>query len=113
MLLAFACINHLFLQIKVRTEHNGDQQSLGFRHVYACTQCEKRYTEKRNLKRHMQLHTGQFSFYCDECGKGFSHGDHYKDHVRAHKGLKYHCDYCSKPFMSTNSYRKHMSLHSN
>ena len=61
----------------------------------------------------MQLHTGQFKFYCNECGKGFYAGLHYKDHMRAHKGIKYHCEYCSKPFMTAHAYRKHKSLHEN
>ena len=107
----FSCIHNQFLQIYARAERKGDQQSLVFRHNYACSQCEKRYTEKRSLDRHMQLHTGKFSYYCNICGKGFNAGDHYKDHVRAHQGLKYHCEYCSKPFMTTQAYKKHVSLH--
>ena len=105
------CISILFLQTNVRARGKGDPQSSAFRHKYACIQCEKRYTEKRNLNRHMQLHTGKFSYYCDICGKGFNAGDHYKDHVRAHQGLRYHCEYCSKPFMSTYAYKRHMALH--
>ena len=107
----FSPFQNLLIQINMQSYRKESLQTSGFRHKYACTECEKRYTTKGHLNQHMQLHTGQFSFYCNECGKGFSHGDHYKDHVRAHKGIKYHCEYCSKPFMTRQAYRKHRSLH--
>ena len=101
----------LFTQIKIQSYLKAATEATGFRHKYACTECEKRYTTKGHLKQHMQLHTGQFSFYCNECGKGFNAGSHYKDHVRAHRGIKYHCEYFSKPFKTGQAYRKHRSLH--
>ena len=110
---------YLLIYIKVHTEQKNNLQTSGFRHKYACTECEKRYTrnshlKRRNshLKRHMQLHTGRFSFHCETCGKGFNQGHLYKDHVRAHQGLKYNCEYCSRLFVSTQVYKKHISLHS-
>ena len=63
-----------------------------------CSKCGKSFTRQDNLFRHMQLHTGQFKFYCDQCRKGFLNKSDYNEHLRKHDGLKYHCDYCGKLF---------------
>ena len=31
---------------------------------HVCTECEKEFSTSTNLKRHMQLHTGQFRYFC-------------------------------------------------
>ena len=77
----------------------------------ACSKCEKLFVTKATLKRHMQLHTGHYKFYCDVCRKGFSDVTNYNDHKRNHKGLKYHCDYCGKPFVAKKRYQYHLSVH--
>ena len=59
----------------------------------------------------MELHTGQFSYFCESCRKGFNNGYTYKAHVRAHQGLKYECEYCSKQFMDRQKYSYHLSEH--
>ena len=76
-----------------------------------CTKCDKRFVNKASLKRHMQLHTGQFKFYCDICRKGYSDVTHYNDHTRIHEGLKYHCEYCAKPYATKKRYQYHLSVH--
>ena len=85
---------------------NGDD-----RYKYSCSQCDKQYIRKDGLDRHMEIHTGQFTFYCQICRKGFSFSNHYEAHIRGHQGLKYHCDYCSKPFKDKQKYRYHLSVH--
>jgi uncharacterized Zn-finger protein len=38
-------------------------------------------------------------FYCDKCGKGFSHNGSLQTHIRMHTGDKpYKCDICGKGF---------------
>ena len=79
--------------------------------TFCCPECPKRYTQSSHLKRHMQHHTGHFSFYCQLCKKGFNEKAHFADHMRAHNGLKYHCEMCSKPFNTRNAYRRHVASH--
>lgn len=78
---------------------------------YMCEKCNKCFVQGWRLKRHMQLHTGHYKFYCDICKKGFSDSTHYNEHKRNHEGLKYHCDYCAKPFVTKRAYQYHLSVH--
>lgn len=77
---------------------------------FVCTKCGKKL-ERRSVSTHMQLHTGQFSFYCELCRKGFVNITHYKAHIRGHEGLKYHCEYCSKSYMDKQKLMYHLSVH--
>ena len=60
----------------------------------------------------MQLHTGQYSYQCTECRKGFNEKSHYDAHMRGHERIMFHCKYCDKSFTQKESLRKHMSMHS-
>ena len=55
---------------------------------YVCKKCEKQFTMKNSLERHMKLYTGQYGFYCDKCKKGIRDKSDYVEHMRAHQGLK-------------------------
>ena len=76
-----------------------------------CFKCNKTFTTKGNLKSHMEIHTGKFSFYCEVCRKGFSNVNNYKNHMQAHEGIRYHCQYCSKAFVTKKSLQYHLSQH--
>ena len=77
----------------------------------ACTKCGKQFVTNATLKRHMQLHTGHYKFYCDVCRKGFADITHYNDHNRTRQGLKFYCNYCGKPFMTKQRHQYHLSVH--
>ena len=59
----------------------------------------------------MLIHTGQYKHYCNICRNGFRDARDYKEHVRAHQGLKCYCDYCAKAFSSKKGYQYHLSVH--
>ncbi len=87
------------------------------RRPFACRHCDKAFTARSSLLRHMQLHTGQFSFYCDECRKGFNTKGHYKDHVSKHQGSAkkvakpFACSQCDKAFTARRSLLRHKQIH--
>ena len=69
------------------------------------------YTTHSNMKKDMQLHTGQYRYHCDVCRKGFNVDTNYKEHERSHEGIKYYCQYCGKSFAKKQSHDYHLSVH--
>ena len=39
---------------------------------YKCPKCAKSFTAPGSLRRHMEVHTGQFSYNCEICRRGFN-----------------------------------------
>ena len=74
--------------------------------------CDKAFTAAWSLRRHMQLHKGQYSYQCTECRKRFNEKSHYDAHMRGHEGIMFYCKYCDKSFTQKESHRKHMSVRS-
>ncbi len=69
----------------------------------------------------MQLHTGKFSYFCDECKKGFNCKGPYKEHILWHQMLAsgkikkisrpFSCRRCDKRFTASSSLSRHMQIH--
>ena len=78
---------------------------------YMCSKCNKPFKSIVILKKHTELHTGQFSYFCDICRKGYNNRYAYEAHMRAHQGLKFQCEYCIKQFMDRQKYQYHLSEH--
>ena len=76
-----------------------------------CTICGKQFTATKSLNQHMQFHSGQYSYYCNPCRRGFINKSHYTGHMRRQEGLRYYCEYCSKPFVTKQKYQYHLSGH--
>ena len=78
---------------------------------YQCTLCILSYTSSSSLSRHMQVHTGKFSFHCEHCRKGFNERSNYQQHMIKHEGKPSHltCAACGKGFASRNKLRQHMA----
>ena len=92
-------------------ELSGLEKGIDNERRYACTICDRTFSRKDHLKKHMQHHTGNFSFNCEICQKGFSNSHHYKTHMMAHEGIKYKCQFCSKAFNMKQSLNYHLSEH--
>ncbi|KAK7070273.1 hypothetical protein SK128_017962, partial [Halocaridina rubra] len=78
----------------------------------ACQICERLFTTKSNLKRHIRRHTGEKPFSCPECDCKFTWRDALISHQRLHSGEKpYNCDICQKSFRSKPNLLSHRKVH--
>ena len=76
-----------------------------------CTECNKCYTSRKGLLRHIQVHEGK-KYLCDICPKKFYRREHLKIHVAKHNMIKpYKCTRCSKRFMKEDQLAHHLSKH--
>lgn len=76
-----------------------------------CTECNKRYTSRKGLLRHIQVHEGK-KYLCDICPKKFYRREHLKIHVAKHNMIKpYKCDRCTKRFAKEDQLTNHLSKH--
>ncbi len=52
--------------------------------VFSCQHCGKSCTLKGNIKKHIQIHTGDKPYACQQCGKSFTQSQRLKIHMRIH-----------------------------
>ncbi|XP_019397085.1 PREDICTED: PR domain zinc finger protein 2 [Crocodylus porosus] len=69
---------------KVRGESNGDLQET---FMFPCQHCERKFTTKQGLERHMHIHisTVHHAFKCRYCGKAFGTQINRRRHERRHE----------------------------
>ena len=90
---------------------NGNDRKLTPAKQFTCSRCNKQYITKTGLDRHMQNHTGKFTYYCEKCKKGYNDKKSFQVHLDKHAGVRYHCDVCQKSFCKTQDRDNHMSIH--
>ena len=79
--------------------------------VHKCSICSKSLANRRNLSRHMSIHTGEGSV-CTVCFKSFAYKESLNAHMRIHTGEKpYQCSTCMKSFTYHQSLSAHMPTH--
>ena len=107
------CILHSVQMPKkpIPTENGQIRKASSVRGKHACSTCDKTYDHKASLTRHMQVHTGRYNFYCEQCKLGISDRRDYKLHMDKHAGVQYKCEVCSKSFALIRSRDNHMSVH--
>ena len=73
--------------------------------------CDKKFTSKFKLKRHILIHSQTKTFLCDVCHRAFRRKDHLRNHEKVHDPGKtiYTCTYdsCARTYNSVTSFRKH------
>lgn len=52
--------------------------------------CLKKCSSSQSVKIHMSIHTGEETYKCDICNKGFHHNRHFDIHMTKHTWLKPH-----------------------
>ncbi|XP_042371873.1 zinc finger protein 26-like, partial [Plectropomus leopardus] len=79
---------------------------------FSCSVCKKSFTQGGHLRRHMITHTGEKAFICAMCGKAFRESGHLKGHIRTHTGEKpFSCSVCGKAFSESGNLKGHMRTH--
>ncbi|KAK9882644.1 hypothetical protein WA026_022513 [Henosepilachna vigintioctopunctata] len=80
--------------------------------TFLCNLCGKKYSSKKYLEIHMNIHTRKITYNCDVCKKTFSHHNYLKIHMRIHSGEKPHCCHtCGKTFTQRAHLDGHMRTH--
>ena len=72
-----------------------------------CTTCDKMFTDRRNLNKHIKsVHEGNM-FSCDQCSKTYTRKASLIDHVSRHHD-KTKCKICNINFSNSITLKKHM-----
>lgn len=65
--------------------------------AYICEYCNKEYTGKNSLRRHIKLHIQDRPYRCTQCPKKYARQDQLTDHLKKHSDVKPNvCPYCNK-----------------
>lgn len=89
------------------------------RRKYLCGVCDQKFTQKSHFTRHLRLHVGQLPFVCTECKKRFNEKRNLDGHIVAvHSNVdrlmntvtskKYNCSRCSFITIWFTNFKKHI-----
>jgi len=83
------------------------------RTYFNCDQCEKRYTQKIQLKKHIEIvHMLRRDFVCNTCGSSFGTNSVLKMHLLSHQDFRAEkCEICGFRFHTKAKLRRHMKSH--
>ncbi|XP_013419016.1 uncharacterized protein LOC106179796 [Lingula anatina] len=80
---------------------------------YQCVCCDKYFSDLGSLKQHNLTHTGERPHQCSVCHKKFNNKPNMHRHMRIHTGSKpYKCDLCDRRFTDYSSLKLHLLHHS-
>lgn len=69
---------------------------------FKCIQCEKTFTCRDTLTKHVAVHTEERQYKCGECGKLFKRISHVREHLKSHSGERpFQCNVCEKTFKTS------------
>lgn len=73
---------HLKIHAGSRTVKNPNEKK------YTCDRCDRKFFTRKDVRRHMVVHTGMRDFLCQYCPQRFGRKDHLTRHIKtSHKGL--------------------------
>ncbi|XP_033989767.1 zinc finger protein 260-like isoform X2 [Trematomus bernacchii] len=77
---------------------------------FGCSFCEKTFTHRGYLNRHMRVHTGEKLFSCSVCDRRFTQSHQVKSHKCA-ENKTFGCSLCGKEFCRKSNLKVHMRIH--
>ncbi|XP_001843304.2 zinc finger protein with KRAB and SCAN domains 7 isoform X1 [Culex quinquefasciatus] len=77
--------------------------------VHTCEICGKQFAARKNLTRHMLIHTGELPYKCDMCTRAYRQAGDLKDHIRGQhtKETPYACSNCDCRFRNVSMLHVH------
>ncbi|XP_053145234.1 zinc finger protein 250-like isoform X2 [Hemicordylus capensis] len=75
-----------------------------------CPVCGKSFTQRKLLNRHQGIHEGR-RYACSQCGKCFHQKAQMIRHEKTHTGQKHTCLTCGKSFSRKDTLSKHQRMH--
>ncbi|KAM9385301.1 uncharacterized protein KZ484_006864 isoform 2-T2 [Pholidichthys leucotaenia] len=74
----------------------------------SCSECDKKFSQNVDLKRHMMTHTGEKPYSCLVCSKSFRQKGTLNVHMRTHTGEKpFSCSFCNRKFTHKSTMKIH------
>ncbi|XP_044742748.1 zinc finger imprinted 3-like [Chrysoperla carnea] len=112
-------LNITKLQAHIKSTHQHDDtastSSDNSSMQFSCEHCNKNFSSKFKLVRHVLIHSDRRQFSCTVCERTFHRKDHLKNHIKVHSPTKkiYTCDreHCKKEYTSALSFKKHLAIH--
>ncbi|CAL4079098.1 unnamed protein product, partial [Meganyctiphanes norvegica] len=79
---------------------------------FACDNCDARFLQQSDLRRHQLSHSGLKPFRCSHCDAGFTRTSSLNKHMRIHTGEKpYVCEECNQAFSYKYQFNRHKATH--
>ncbi|ODQ79267.1 hypothetical protein BABINDRAFT_38305 [Babjeviella inositovora NRRL Y-12698] len=104
--LAGGLTNHII------SAHVGSGVSSYTCHWDGCSRCERPFSQRQKILRHIHVHTKYKPFQCPQCSTSFTMGCMLEQHMRTHSGEKpYKCLQCAKRFATSTALSIHFRTH--
>ncbi|KAM5205723.1 zinc finger protein 467 isoform 6-T9 [Hipposideros larvatus] len=79
---------------------------------FFCPDCGRGFSHGQHLARHRRVHTGERPFACAQCGRRFGSRPNLVAHSRAHSGARpFACAQCGRRFSRKSHLGRHQAVH--
>lgn len=80
--------------------------------LYVCPVCNRNYSDKYLILKHLPQHFETVLHLCKICGKAYNAKNRLIEHMKTHAETKTHnCSYCGKGFVKLGQLQQHLNVH--